>query len=121
MISQKANIIVNIDLDLPGDKRFIVYTAMVHIIKGIDIFTTINAVIIKGLNDVMRGFTHMGSKELSSAKFPVPKNPSKAKVSCKKIPLLSFSFGNLLPLHRKMNDARVVVPHRRLSHEVMKH
>lgn len=51
--------------------------------NGTDIFTTINPVIIKGLNDVINGFTHIGSNELKLAKFPVPKNPNRAKVSCK--------------------------------------
>lgn len=81
MISQKANIIANIASVLSGVQEFILYIIMVHIIIGIDILITINAVIINGLNDVIKDFTHIGSKELNSAKFPVPKKPNKANVN----------------------------------------
>lgn len=81
--SQKTNIVVKTALICPGVRIFIEYKAIVHIMNGIDIFTIIKPVIINGLNDVINGFTHIGSKELRLAKFPVPKKPSSAKASCK--------------------------------------
>lgn len=86
--SQIASITEKIVPTLPGVTTTILYSAIVHNIIGTEIFKTINIVIMNGLKDVISDLTHMGSNELNSAKFPVPKNPSKANVSYKKIKLI---------------------------------
>lgn len=47
--------------------------------NGMMIFKIIRAVIVNGLNTVTNGLTHMGSKELILAMFPVPKKPTSVK------------------------------------------
>lgn len=49
--------------------------------NGMDSFNKIRAVIVNGLNTVTNGLTHIGSKELMLAMFPVPKKPSNMNVS----------------------------------------
>lgn len=50
--------------------------------KGTNSFSRISAVIVNGLKTVRKLRTHIGSKELMLAMFPVPKKPMNMNASC---------------------------------------
>lgn len=76
---------------LPGVTTFIPYNTNVHNIIGIDSLKMLRIVITNGSNVETNGFAHMGSNELSSAKFPGPKNPNNSNVTYKKKAIYQYS------------------------------